>query len=666
MFRQLFRRLTARNRSLRSDPRVRHATRFSGLEGLEDRRLLSGNPTVYTVTDASGSTGDTGSLPYAIREANFNTNPAGSVIEFESPFFSVSRTITLSSTLVLSGTAGPETIEGPGANLLTISGNHRVEVLRVATNSTTASLSGVTIAAGAAKYGGGIYNDGTLTVSDCIISGNSASGSGEGGGGIFNNGPALTVTGSLITGNYATDSGGGVDNEDTTTMSHCVVSANTAQNGAGVFNDTNLTMTACSITGNSTINLGEGGGIYNKNALAVIDSTIARNSSAYSGGVFNDGAATFVDSTIADNYAGLIVGGITDAGSLTAVNVTVSGNSSRLGSTAAGLDADGGVVTLENTIVAQNTAAGFASDFMVIDGSGATVSAQSAYNLFGTGGSGGLVNGVNGNQVGVANPGLGPLANNGGPTQTVALLPGSPAIGAGSTALDDGQLTDQRGGSLARVYNGKVDIGAYEVQPATVVATAVSWGTETTALQTAADGLRLLPAGRSTDLPWLGIDSLAITLDEPETLSAADVTIMGMRGMNYGPASITGSGTTYTITFARPIEKADRVMISIAGAGINSFTRRLDVLPGDFYDSGVVNGKDITAIHNEWKRAQGAQPTIFGEVLGDGTVTAADYKAARKFNRVRLPKMARTGATPPKTVLVRSLAHQHHDFEGRR
>ena len=58
-----------------------------------------------------------------------------------------------------------------------------------------------------------------------------------------------------------------------------------------------------------------------------------------------------------------------------------------------------------------------------------------AYNLIGTGGSGGLTNGVNGNQVGVANPGLGTLADNGGPTQTIALLPGSPAIDKGSNAL---------------------------------------------------------------------------------------------------------------------------------------------------------------------------------------------------------------------------------------
>ena len=103
------------------------------------------------------------------------------------------------------------------------------------------------------------------------------------------------------------------------------------------------------------------------------------------------------------------------------------------------------------------------------------MSSTSAYNLIGTGGSGGLVNGTNGNQVGVADPGLDPngLQNNGGPTQTIALLPGSPAIDAGSNALavdpTTGQplTTDQRGTGYPRIVNGTVDIGAFEFQSAT-------------------------------------------------------------------------------------------------------------------------------------------------------------------------------------------------------
>ena len=74
------------------------------------------------------------------------------------------------------------------------------------------------------------------------------------------------------------------------------------------------------------------------------------------------------------------------------------------------------------------------------------------------------------------------------------------------------------------------------------------------------------------------------------------------------------------------------------------------MLPGDFDGNGVVNGKDLTAIHNEWKGKDGAQPTIFGEILGDGSVSASDYQAARKFNGARLPKLPKTGGKPPKTI----------------
>ena len=112
-------------------------------------------------------------------------------------------------------------------------------------------------------------------------------------------------------------------------------------------------------------------------------------------------------------YGGGLYNGSGDA---TVVNCTFSGNTASTGG--GGLYIAGGTATLANTIVAGNNN----------DISG-TVSGS--YNLIGTGGSGGLVNGTNGNQVGVANPGLGPLQDNGGPTWTMALLPGSPAIDAG-------------------------------------------------------------------------------------------------------------------------------------------------------------------------------------------------------------------------------------------
>src|SRR5439155_20661327 len=117
-------------------------------------------------------------------------------------------------------------------------------------------------------------------------------------------------------------------------------------------------------------------------------------------------------------------------------------------------------VTLHNTIVADNfEGSGTTTENDIIASNGA-VDASSANNLIGTGGSGGLTNGTNGNQVGVANPLLGPLTDNGGPTKTHALLSGSPAIDRATAVAD--LTTDQRG--LARNV-GRTDIGAIETAP---------------------------------------------------------------------------------------------------------------------------------------------------------------------------------------------------------
>ena len=95
-------------------------------------------------------------------------------------------------------------------------------------------------------------------------------------------------------------------------------------------------------------------------------------------------------------------------------------------------------------------------------------------------------------------------------------------------------------------------------------AVAVGWGTQTAALQTASNGVRLLPAGRNTDLPWLGISQVQITLGQPATLAAGDISAIGSSGTSYGPVTVSGSGTSYTITLAQPINAADRVTITIS------------------------------------------------------------------------------------------------------
>jgi hypothetical protein len=237
---------------------------------------------------------------------------------------------------------------------------------------------------------------------------------------------------------------------------------------------------------------------------------------------------------------------------------------------------------------------------------------------------------------------LGPLQNNGGPTMTMALLPGSPAIDAGSNDLiPAGVQYDQRGPGFQRIVNatGKptaiVDIGAFEWQPY-VASFVASWGNRTAPLRLAADGLRLLPVGRTTDLPWLGIKQLTITLSTAEPLTGADVAVSSTKGINYG-ATLSGSGTDYTITLAAPITQADRLTIQIKLAGMVAPTFELDVLPGDVNDDGIVNAQDMVLIRNAIQKV--GDPLMIGwaDIDGDGSVVRTDYLAARKKLGSRLP-----------------------------
>jgi hypothetical protein len=479
-----------------------------------------------------------------------------------------------------------------------------------------------------------------------------AGGSGQGGG-LYLSGAALTLTGATIATDSAAGGVGGAGGQG----GFGGIGFRTGGNGGNGANGGNggsgqggglyasaapLTLTRTTVSHDTaTGGSGGGGGAGGPGGRGSSDGQTGSPGGAgvggagQGGGILDGGTLTLTNSTIANNSATARGGGI--SGSVTAVNDTIAYNTVGSGGSGGGL---AGTATLDNTIVALNTN-GTGSGAPADDISG-TVSSSSAYNLIGTGGSGGLTNGVNHNQVGVANPGLGPLADNGGSTQTIALLTGSPALDKGSNALAVDPSTrlpliaDQRGGGFPRIINHTVDIGAYEFfQGANVVGISAGWGTQTAPLQTAADLLRLLPAGRKTDLPWLGINRLPITLSEAETLTSGDVTVTSARGIKYGPVTISGSGTSYTITLANPITVADRLTITIGNANIATYTWRLDVLPGDFNDDGVVNSQDIVGVRNE---ILGLAPiTIFGDINGDGKVDINDYNAVRAKIGTTLP-----------------------------
>jgi hypothetical protein len=237
--------------------------------------------------------------------------------------------------------------------------------------------------------------------------------------------------------------------------------------------------------GNSTIsqNVGVsyGGGIDNTGTLTVINSTLSSNAGNYGGGIrdYSLGLLTLENSTV--NANGSILGGgiYVDGGPAVLENCTIYGNSliNSYGD-GGGLYLAGGTVAMNNCTLSQNTAGsnGFGGD--IADAVGG-VHVQNTIVAY-TPGSGGnctgsiVSNGYNlssdnscpFNNTGDLNntdPLLGPLQNNGGPTQTQALRPGSPAIDAGNPAPNDGQgndclPTDQRGNPRT----DRCDIGAYE------------------------------------------------------------------------------------------------------------------------------------------------------------------------------------------------------------
>ena len=161
---------------------------------------------------------------------------------------------------------------------------------------------------------------------------------------------------------------------------------------------------------------------------------------------------------------------------------------------------------------------------------------------------------------------------------------------------------------------------------AKVTRTSVQWGSSGTADLVDASGGRLLAAGRTNDIDWFNIRSLSITLDQPiSSLDPSDVSINGVVGGNYALASISGAGSSWTINLARAIANADNVTVTIGNDQVSAYTRRLDILPGDFNDDGVVSSADITLLNN----ASMGSYTLLGDLNGDGVVDINDGKLAR-------------------------------------
>ena len=516
------------------------------------QNALHVNPSaIITVNSIADGVDELNSGVTTLRDAinQANADDGFDMIVFDRSLFSTAQTITLNLgeldiTHSLDIIAPRDTLTGE--DLVTVSGNKASRVFEIETG-VTVSIDGLIVANGGVGrgdngagilnsgnltldssivrnnsifnlpftvgLGGGIYNTGTLEVSNSTISGNSAAS----GGGIYNQG-TLEVSNSTLSSNSANlrinANGGGINNTGTTsvfnstfinnsaganggaggggisnagilllsnsTFNNNLARANISGEGGGIFNAGTGTLYVSNSTFNGNSVVDGGGGIYNGGTMTVSNSTLSNNSAADGGGIYNFGTMTVSNSTISGNSASgnstlggrsAVGGGIYNGGTLTLVFSTLTLNSAAEGSgvyNEPGLVVVGpfipspGSVSVRNTIIAANllNKNGINPDvFGTFNSFG--------YNLIGDGtGSTGFSEGqadIVGTSDRPIDPRLAPLNFNGGPTQNFALLPDSPAIDAGDpTLLDTDPTTDQRG--LPRVVNGRSDIGAYEVQ----------------------------------------------------------------------------------------------------------------------------------------------------------------------------------------------------------
>jgi hypothetical protein len=460
------------------------------VESLEDRTLMS-TCHVTRLTDLGIGKGFRGDLRYCINKVD--NEPGPDAIDF-----TVTGTIKLNSALPILNSEVE--LIGPGAQLLTIDAQQRDRVLQLS-SAAIVELSGITLQGGKAisgqppQRGGGIYNEGKLSLLNAVLTEN------QGwymGAGIYNSGD-LTILNSTIsknsmlqTGSY-TQLGGGIANDvgGVLLVAKSVISNNSINGcfncdvyGGGISNQGSATVSFSTVSANfaSITNFGNvggfGGGIFNSGELHVDTSLIFRNTAGgdyygYGGGIANGnyrypgGNVTVVNSTLTENLAfangdgfGTAEGGgisSEEGGVVEVRHSTIARNQSNGGASYV-TGAGGGVLIedsqfhLHNSILAANSAKNTGNDF-----EGALSS--SGFNLISNSGSG---SGYAPTDILDVDALLDALAPNGGPTETIALLPGSPAIDAGDNT--DAPEWDQRGPGFPRIVNGTVDIGAFEVQ----------------------------------------------------------------------------------------------------------------------------------------------------------------------------------------------------------
>jgi IPT/TIG domain len=442
------------------------------------------------------------------------------------------QTITLTSSLA--DITAATTITGPSSGTVTISGAGTRQIFDVSSTGSLA-LSDLTLTDGYdSTDGGAISTAGPLTLDGVTLTANSALG---GGGAICScSGVApVTIDDSTITGNSAVDAGGGIASVGgSLTIEYSTISQNSAGSGAG-------------------------GGIYGV-GMSIEWSTVAGNSAAVGAGIFSAGDLTVSDSTLTGNDASQAGGAIMqgDGGTAAPLNVAsstivgniASGTSTTSAAGGGGIWADASKalepVSLLDTVVAGNTADQGDPD-VFSDGSVPQTSAN--FSLIGDSAGDGITSStatdIIGSSSSPVNPLLGALASNGGPTQTMLPLAGSPVIDAGVDA--DGMSIDQREkprtvklGFPEPAGGDGTDIGAVELQDTeiagpTVTAISPGQGAAGTALTITGTNLFLateVEFGSTFVTAITAVSDTEITVPVPPGLGTVDVRVITPAGLS--------------------------------------------------------------------------------------------------------------------------------------
>lgn len=563
------------------------------------------NATNDETTDTDGKT----SLREAVALANGSINAAVQ-ITFDPVVFASAQTIVLT----LGELAPTRSMDfvGPAAGV-TVDGNANGRILNLgATGTGDFALSNMTLTNGKATTGAGgavFAGDDNFSLTNGAIT-KSIAAAGPGGGiGNSGAGGTWTFTNSTISGNSASGNGGGVY----------------------WFTSGTLVMTGCTVSGNTAG--GTGGGIYNfSNTANIVNSTISGNKSGIGGGGGGSGG-----------------GGIqmNSGCNVNISNSTITGND---GTAAGGIYRANGTLTLSSTIVAGNMRGGSATSDGADLKAGAAISVAGNNNLIGVMDAANNItltgtDNLTGTTATPLDAKLGALADNGGPTQTHALLSGSPAINKGNNAA--GLTTDQRG--ISRVIGSAADIGAYELQaaPPTVTSFVINGGalqrsnvttieiTFSEAVTLGAGAFSLdrvgLPTGATTDGNVLG--SVNLNVAQAGNLVTITFTGGGVAGVRAGTNALLDGKYTLVMNASKIAGSGGQLDGDGNGTGGDNRTDTIRALFGDGDGDGDVDVQDFSL----FRAAFSGGPSSVFDYEGDGDVDLQDFSQFRGRFSLNVP-----------------------------